>query len=209
MVLGLAGPVVLAGAALLSSGAGTKSISTWAAPDTGQLHFKGKKVAAVVLTPKPEARQGSEDYLTHELRRRGVDAVQAYSIVPASQVKDREAVKAYFEKAGVAGVVVLRVVDRQQELTATPSTWTVAYGSYWGGYYDYGMAYTYVPMPGYLSNDTVLTLDTLVYDLPHDKLVYAARNSSKNPKSVESLVRELVEKAGKDLQKRGLVGAAK
>ncbi len=209
MVLSLAGPMLLAGAALLSSGASVKNVSTWTAPDAGQVRLSGRKVAAVVLTPKPEARQGSEDYLAHELRKRGVEAVQAYSIVPASLTKDREAAKGYFEKAGVTAVVVVRVVDRQQELTATPSTWTVAYTSFWGGYYDYGMAYSYVPVQGKVMNDTILTLDTLVFDLPQDKLVYAARNRSKNPKSVEGLVRELVESGGKDMQKHGLVGASK
>lgn len=209
MILSVVGPTILAGAALLSSGASTKYVSTWAAPDAGRLSAGGQKVAAVVLTPTPESRRGSEDYLAWELRKRGVQSVQAYSIVPESQMKDREAAKAAFEKAGVVAVVMLRVVDRSQELTATPSTWTVAYGSYWGGYYDYGMAYTYVPVPGYITNDTVLTIDTLVYDLRRDKLVWAARSRSTNPKSVEKLVRELVERGAKDMQKQGLIGGAK
>ena len=206
MILSVVGPTILAGAALVSSFASTKYVSKWAAPDAGQLSAGGQKVAAVVLTPTPETRSGSEDYLAWELRKRGVQAVQAYSIVPASQTKDREAAKAAFEKAGVVAVVMLRVVDRAQELTAT---WTVAYGSYWGGYYDYGMAYTYVPTPGYIKNEMVLTIDTLVYDLRRDKLVWAARSRSTNPKSVEMLVRELVERGAEDMQKQGLIGAAK
>jgi hypothetical protein len=109
----------------------------------------------------------------------------------------------------VVGVVMLRVVDRQQELTATPSSWAVAYTSYWGGYYDYGMAYSYVPVPGHLMNDTLLTIDTLVYDLRQDKLIWAARSRSKNPERVDDLVRELVDKGAKDMQKRGLIGGGK
>jgi hypothetical protein len=206
----MVGPTILAGAALLASGASTKSISTWAAPDAGQLRFAGQKVAAVVLTAHPESRHGSEDYLAFELKKRGVASVQAYSLVPESQTKNREAAKAAFDKAGMVGVVVLRVVGSDQELTATPSTWVgVSYSSFWGGYYDYGMAYTYVPVPGYIMNDTVLTIETLVYDLRRDKLVFAARNRAKNPQRVDTLVKELVDKAVKDMQKQGLVGAGK
>ncbi len=72
-----------------------------------------------------------------------------------------------------------------------------------------GAKHTYVPMPGYLMNDTIFTIDTLVYDLRRDKLIWAARSKAKNPTKVAELVKELVDQGIKDLQKRGLVGAGK
>ena len=84
MIPSVIGPMVLAGAALLSSGASTKSISTWAAPDLSPSPFKGQKVAAVVLTQAPESRRGSEDYLAWELRKR--EQVARVKVMPEDAV---------------------------------------------------------------------------------------------------------------------------
>ena len=52
-------------------------------------------------------------------------------------------------------------------------------------------------------------MQTLLYDVKADKLVWAGQSETMNPSKAESFVRELVTAVGNELQKDGLVGPPK
>ena len=52
-------------------------------------------------------------------------------------------------------------------------------------------------------------VETLLYDLKADKLVWAGQSQTMNPSQAESFVRELIKAVGNELQKDGLVGPPK
>lgn len=192
----------LAGAIGLAACASTKFKSTWKAPDAGTLSFKGKKVLALCITPREDSRKGAEGALAYELNARGVAGVPAYTVIPAAEIKDKEAVKARIQAAGFAGAVVMRAVGGQQEIGSSPA-------AYWGGYYEsfsgyYGYGWGAVADPGYVRIDTFVSVETLIYDVQRDKLVWAAISESKNPQSAETLVRDLAAVAAQELKKQGL-----
>jgi len=51
-------------------------------------------------------------------------------------------------------------------------------------------------------------VETLLYDLEADKLVWAGQSETMNPSKAESFVRELIQAVGNELQKDGVVGPA-
>jgi hypothetical protein len=59
--------------------------------------------------------------------------------------------------------------------------------------------------PGYLRTDTLVYVETLVYDLRQDKLVWAAQTKTMNPSKVESFISELVAKAASEMRKEGVI----
>jgi hypothetical protein len=77
------------------------------------------------------------------------------------------------------------------------------YGGFYGGFYGYGWGGAY--SPGYLRTDTIVHVETLFYDLESDKLVWAGQSSTVNPSKAESMIKELVNEAGKEMRKQGLV----
>ncbi|HEY5908146.1 MAG TPA: hypothetical protein VIZ31_08875 [Vicinamibacteria bacterium] len=193
-------------AALALTGcAATTFQSTWKAPDAGPLGFAGQKVVAMVVVPDVATRRGAEDQLAAYLRQRGVEGLPASAVVPENEIKDKEKVKDRFVKAEVAGVVVMHVLGKDQELTATGPTYMgPTYGGFYGGWYGWGWgmpAYS----PGYIRTDTQLYIETLVYSLKQDKLVWAARSKSTNPDRVDTLIKELMNASIKEMQKVGLV----
>jgi hypothetical protein len=198
---GLVGAAALA----LAACASTKFSSTWKAPDVGPMSFKGQKVAALVMTPNESTRLGAEGVLAKELTARGVQGIPAYNLIPPNETRDKEKAKALFNAAGVAGVVVMRAAGQQKEVTATPGYWSSGYyGSFWGGgYYGYGWGAVYDP--GYLRTDTIVNVETLIYDLKADKLVWAGMSESTNPERVETLIKELVASAAGEMKKQGLI----
>ena len=59
--------------------------------------------------------------------------------------------------------------------------------------------------PGYLRTDTIVNVETLVYDLKADKLVWAGKSESTNPDRVDTLIKELVAAAAAEMKKQGLI----
>jgi uncharacterized protein YjeT (DUF2065 family) len=197
--------LVLTGATVVF--AGTKFKTSYKAPGAAQVSFAGKKVAALVISKDEHLRVSGEEGLARELGARGLTAVPAYRIVPKEELLDVGKAKGWFERAGVEGVVALRPVSAGKELTYVPSVWTGAnYGSFWG-YYPYGWASPYDP--GYIREDMVVVIETLIFSVKGDApLLWAGVSESTNPKNAAKLLADLVKAAAKELRKQGLAQAS-
>ena len=189
----------------LASAGSTKFVSTWTNPAGAPISRAGKKVAAFVMNPDEGMRQGQEETLATEMRGRGVDCIAGYTALPGELAKDLDKAKAFVKKAGITGAVLLRVVGKEDRSYYTPGTmWYTApyYPTFWG-YWNYGWSSIY--SPGYLTTDTVLSVETLVYSVEDDSLLWAGKSETTNPKDVRKVVKDLVKEAGKQMRKAGLV----
>ena len=197
-------PIVLAlaSALALSAEGGTKFKSTWKAPDAVPTSFKGQKVAAVVMLPDEATRRGVEDELAYALRQRGLQGIAAHRLVPPEQMRDKDSARARLEEAGVVGAVVMRAVDRVGTVTDGPAYWVSNYWTFYG-YYGWGWGGMYDP--GHVKMDTLITVETLIFDVKADKLLWAATTETKNPRKVEPFVKELVSSVAEEVKKQGLV----
>ena len=170
------------------------------------MNFQGQKVAALVISPNESTRLGAEGLLARELTARGVEGIPAYNLIPPNESRDKEKAKTLFNAAGIAGVVVMRAAGQQKEYKSTPGYWSAPYyGSFWGGggYYGYGWGGVYDP--GYLRTDTIVSVETLVFSLEQDKLVWAGRSETTNPSKVGAFIQELTAGAAREMKKQGLI----
>jgi hypothetical protein len=197
----------LAALALVSAStvacATTGFVSTWKAPDAQPLKPEGSKVAAVVMHKNEAARRAAEDALAAELTRRGGEGIPSYTLIPGTT--DEAQAKAAFEKAGIAGVVVMRPVGTTQEISSTTTMYAgPTYRGYWGGgYYGYGWGGAYGGTE--IRTDTIVSIETLVYSMKQNKLVWAGQSKTTNPSRVDGLVKEIVRAAAEEMRKEGLL----
>jgi hypothetical protein len=56
-----------------------------------------------------------------------------------------------------------------------------------------------------MRTDTIVNIETLVYDLKANKLIWAAKSQTTNPERVDTLIKELVSAAAAEMKKQGLV----
>jgi hypothetical protein len=199
---------VLAVTAALAAAAcaSTSFVSTWKNPAAEPGNFQGQKVAALVMSTDQAVRFGAEDALARELTARGAVGVSAYGLIPKELIQDKEKAKEFMEKANVAGVVAMRVLGKDKEVTQSPGMYYAAptYASFWGaGYYGFGWAGVY--SPGYVQTDTIVTVEILVYSLKQDKLVWAGQSETTNPSKVGPFIQELTAKAAAEMKKQGLI----
>jgi len=186
--------------------------STWKAPEVGPLNFRGAKVAALVISTDKGFRLPAEDALAQEITAEGAVGVAAYTLVPDDVIRDDAKSRALMEKAGVAGVVSMRVVSNEQRITSTPSTFWVGppHSAFWGrpgwgrpGYWGWGWGFAYAPPV--VQTDRVVSLETLIFDLGRDKLVWVATTRTTNPSNVPSFIREVSRAAAGALRRQGLI----
>ena len=182
---------------------GAKFRSTWKAPDVDRLNFAGKKVAAVVISEAQDLQMSAEEELARQLTARGVQGVPSYRLVPREVLRDKAKVKEWFEQSGTAGLVVIRVVSADKEISYTPDLWvTSMYASPWD-YYAYGWSTAIGGINR--REDLVVTIETLVYNVPMSKLIWAGVSEKTNPKGAQKLVKELIESVVSEMRKEGLV----
>ncbi len=195
--------VVLSIGLCLAVQAATKFTSTWKAPGASGLSFAGKKIAAVVLTDDQSLQVAGEEALVRELGSRGVQGVAAYRMIPREELKDAEKARPWFERAKVEGVVAMRPVSSDRVRTWEPSIWAQPYyGSFWS-YWGYGWGTVYDP--GRVREDHVVVVETLIFSVPKDLLLWAGASETTNPKDLSRFVHDVVDAAAKEMRKAGLV----
>ena len=199
--------LVILAAATIAVVQAAKFTSVWVAPDISSIGFAGKKVAALVITKDDGLRQSAEEALVRQLDALGIQGEASYRLAPAPVLQDKDKARAWFEKIGVEGVVAMRIVSADKVTTYSPATFTTGYyGSLWGYYgYSWGVAWS----PGFSSEDTKIVVETLIFSVPKDKLLWAGVSETTNPKNTDVFMKDLVSKAVKEMKKQGLTAAPK
>ena len=184
--------------------AGPKFVSTWKAPEAAGTSFAGKKVAALIISDDQNLRVSGEEALVRELAGVGVpQGIASYRIVPREELRDADKARKWYEKAGAEGVVAMRLVKADKRTTWEPSTWSTPYYSTLWGYYGYGWGAVYDP--GVTRTDTVAVVETLVFSVPQNKLLWAGVTESTNPKDAPRIIKDIVEATVKEMTKQGLI----
>ena len=175
--------------------------ATFKSLDAGAVSFAGKKVAALVISNDDSLRVAGEESLVRELNARGMQAVATYRIAPKEELRSPETAKPWFEKANIEGIVAVRPVSVDTE-TYTTGTWVTAnYSTLWG-YYGYG--WTAVYQPASARTQTVVVVETTIYSVPRNQLLWAAVSETTNPRDLRGFVEELAKEMVKEMQKQGL-----
>ena len=196
---------LLTGAAV-SLTAKTRFESVWKSPEAATVSFAGAKVAALVIDKDESLRMAGEEALVRELNARGMQGVASYRMVPKEELLEADRARPWYEKAGVQGVVALRVVSDDRRTTYVPSTWSsTSYTSLWG-YYGYGWGAVY--SPGYTRKERIVSLETLVFSVPKNALLWAGLSVTDNPKDGQKVVAEVVKEAVNEMRKQGLARRA-
>lgn len=192
--------VVLSAAVVLAA---PKLIDVWKSPEVTRLNFKGKKVAALVITDSQSLQMSGEEALVRELAARGVNGIATYRIVPGPELKSAETAKNWYMRTNVEGVVALRPVRRETVRESSPVAWSSGYYQSFWGYYDYG--WSNVSVIRSERDTTMVTVETLVFDLARNQLVWAASSETRDPGTLQEFVKDLVGVVVREMKKQRLV----
>jgi hypothetical protein len=175
----------------------------WKSPDAQAVSPVGKTIAAVFVTKNEGQRRSAEDLIVQDLNKQGAKGIASYTILPSGQNIGGDEARKQLRAAGADGAVIMRVVGKDQQVTYSPGTAYPAYyggfGPYWG--YGWGAAYS----PGYLQTDTLVSVETLIYSLVSDKLIWAGTSATQNPDNLGALIEAVDHAVVQEMAAQGML----
>ncbi len=197
--------VLIAGILLVSACANTKISQSWVDPDHKKVY---KDLLVIGVAESEQNRRAYESYFVEELKAIGVEAVASYKLIKSDQKIDRETVGKAIDGLGIDGVLITHLLAVDEETIYRPSMdYMPMYGGgYYGGMYSYyPHVNTYVHRPGYYTTHETYTLETNLYDVETEELVWPARTRTFSPESVDEVIVDLTRLLIADLKDKKLI----
>ncbi len=179
--------------------------TTWKNPAAAPIG-QAEKIAIFVVNPDLSMRTGPEETLAREIRKGGRDCVAGYTFLPVELNDDHKRAKEFLKQAGITRAILIRLLSDEERETYVPGTawYTSAYYPTFSGYWVHGWSTFY--SPGYMRSDRVVSMETVVYSIETDELLWAGLSETKNPKNdIRKLVHQFVKEAVKKMRKDGLI----
>lgn len=148
------------------------------------------KILVVASITDESSKRIAEDKIVAALKP-GM-GVQAYSYLLPSDTNDAK-LDAKLKKDGFDGILLMRLKDVDKTVSYTQ-------GTGYGGWYGYRYS-----SPGYYSEDKTYYVETNIYSLEPNKLLWSATTSSMNPTKLETTLDAIIAADKAQLIKQGLI----
>jgi len=153
-----------------------------------------KKLFVIGVAQDHDARQAFENAFTSAIADQGGTSLASWTVLPNTEQLTKEDFLAAIDNGGFDGVLITRLLSIDHENTdyTAPSTYnnprTRYYtGGGWGyGFYGfYGTTFAQVHEPGYFETSTTVRLETNLYSVATDGLVWTGQSETIDPESIE------------------------
>ena len=202
----------------MSACSNTKLSQTWSDPDFSASY---NDIMIVGITESEQLRRAYETYFADHISNRGMQSLASYKLInhksEMALSQDKESFRTIVESAikgsDIDAVLITHLVSIEEEDVYRPSLdYQPAYGStyyttgYYGTMYGYhGYVTTYVQQPGYFTNEQTYTLETNLYDVKTEELVWTTRSRTFSPESMDDVIKELTGLIIDDLVSREII----
>ncbi|MFZ1201566.1 MAG: hypothetical protein WAO07_15470 [Desulfobacterales bacterium] len=185
---------------LTISCAGTRLSHTWV--DEAR---RGKPVAdvlVIIIADKAQNRETFETKFVRQLQATGIEAVASGDAIPMPRdlKLEKDVIRQAVEKYGNDAVIISHLAGLEKEEVFTRT------GPVYGGYYNYyGYVFDRVHDPGVSGEVATVRLETNLYDVKTERLLWSGQSTSENVTSVNTVIDEVIALVIKDLQKQKLL----
>jgi len=189
--------------AVSACGTVTKVPTAW--KDPGYTGPGFARVFVIAAAENDGSRRLFEDNLARELAKQGVVAEPSYIHLPNTDRLSEGAIHEAMAGGSFDAVTISHLVGEKQETTyVPPRTYTVprTYGGYYGYYRTH---WDVVHEPGYYTTDTIVRLETSLYDVATSTMVWNGQSDTMNPNSVADTIESATQAIAKQIKKDGVL----
>ncbi len=192
--------------ALLAACGTTQNTASWTAPAQTQ-NLNHQKVAVLAVMDHLGARQSFEQQMVNQLQKESIDAISSMDLLPPQRrLRNVEQIIRSLKQKGVDAIMVVSLsdVDRNKEYVPgttyyTPRTYYRRFGDY------YVHSYRRVRTPGYLRKSTTYFLESSLYNLDDQSLIWMGAARTTDPASLQSASKSYAKSVVKSLGKEALI----
>lgn len=190
----------------------SKITGSWVDPASKGKLLNGKTIFIASLTSNIKVRTELENGFTELVSSKNIKTVKGndyfnpefYKKIPAEK-----ALQTQIQKSGADYILTISMINKNSETRYVPGMNRYAPFSrfgWYGGFYSY---YNYwSPMfyePGYYVTDRIYFMETNLYELSGNKLIWSAQSETVNPGSIDNFVRTYPKVLVDQLLKDGLI----
>ena len=182
---------LLIGVAAVSCTPATQMKEIWKEPSYKPT--ESRKVLVLGLSENDRNKRIFEEAMVKQLTVHHVTGILGYNVLPSDPTTvDKEVLKQTIVGTGAELALVTRVIGVDKETQYVPGTTYYAPApSYYGFYGYYYSSYATVSDPGYLREYQVVKVETNVYDVKTEKLVWSGVSHTEDPQDVMRAIDEV------------------
>ena len=176
--------------------------SSWRDPETQVKMGQFSKILVVAFVKNQANRKIAEDDIIKLLKSKGVASYQYLGDVQSSLSQGELAEK--IRKDEFDGAIVMRLMNPDKELNYTPGTGTypAEYNSFLPFFEGSSSRFN---DPEYMSKHDVYAIETNLYSLKQNKLIWNGTTNSVDPKSVEKMIESIGKVLIGEMKKQGFL----
>ena len=176
---------------------GTQVVEQWADPSYDE---KFTDLLVLSLNYTDTRRRLFETGFSNQIDKLGTQSTPSYELIPDHPKVSADAIKAAIAGTDIDGVLVLRQVRIKKEEHYSPPAYQVTpyigFSSYYGAY---------APTQGHFTEDTIVHLETNLYAVEGEKLVWSGKTETFNPTDANKLVEQLAQTIIGRISKAGMI----
>ena len=202
----LASSITLAISILLSACSTTHYVENWKAPD-----YRGPALSRILIIGvinREENRRKFEDEFTKLVTSDQLTAIASHTLLSNLEKHgNKESVLAAVEQANADGVLIVTThgVSEQDRVTRGSVEYIPNMARGYGMYGYYNRSHSFVYTQGNTVTDSVIRIDTKLYNADSEEMIWSAKTESFNPSSSEKIIMELEALVVDDMRASGMV----
>ncbi len=156
---------------------------------------KIEKVLVIGVSKRPGVRRMFEDEFGKQLKKRGIDAVSSYILVPFADQLNKETIEPKIRDMAIDAVLITRLLEEKKVSEYRPRGSHVVPKSYLYGYHDY-YSDSISRDTGYKVEGKVVTLETNLYETQEEKLIWSSLSKTfvqaRSYKEIKSVIKAIM-----------------
>ena len=167
--------------------------------------YKGKPVSnilVIAITGNEDSRRSFERKFVAQLKSAGVEAISSEDAIPMPpdlELKKETILNAVNQFENDA-VIITHLIDKGEKEAFTRG------GRVYTGYYGfYNSRFSYANDPGYSSTSKTVRLETNLYDVKTEKLIWSGQSKTLSKDSKYQIINDVIKVVINDLQKNNLI----
>jgi hypothetical protein len=167
--------------------------------------YKGKPVSdilVIAITGNEDSRRSFERKFVARLKSAGVEAISSEEAIPmpADLELKKEMILSAVNQFENDAVIITHLVGKEVKESYTRG------GHRLGGYYGfYHSRYSYSSDPGYASTSRTIRLETNLYDVKTEKLIWSVQSKTFSKDSKDQMINDVIRVVVDDLQNNKLI----
>jgi hypothetical protein len=167
--------------------------------------YKGKPVSdilVIAITGNEDSRRSFERKFVARLKSAGVEAISSEDAIPmpADLELKKEAILNAVNQFENDAVIITHLIDKEEKEVYTRGG--QAHRGYYGFYHS---RYSYAHDPGYSSTRKTLRLETNLYDVKTEKLIWSGQSKTWSKDSKYQIINDVIKVVINDLQNNKLI----